>query len=59
MSNPKLNLSPKKYICKCQHQTSTYAGMAGVAESLFANATVGARRVLKKEQVNRIRCQKA
>ena len=40
----------KKYICKSQHQNSTYAGMAGVAEALFANAAIGARRVLKKEQ---------
>ena len=48
----------KKYICKSQHQNSTYAGMAGVAEALFANAPIWARGVLKQEQVNRIRCQR-
>ena len=44
------NLSPKKCVCKSQHQNSTYAGMAGVAEALFANAAIGARRVLKKNK---------
>ena len=48
----------KKYICKSQPKSWTYAGMAGVAEALFANAPIWARGVLKQEQVNRIRCQR-